>query len=211
MSAVTDIIAELDDHGFQDTSTTRKLAIINDVAHDINSREAWSYLEANAQVPLTAGDNTPTAPANFNKALSFTIPSQGIVLQPERLDVLAKTYTDLSARGTPTYYYFVGNELRVFWTPDASYTAEMNYVRIQPTLTAVSIETDILLPARHHRVLVLGSLARLYAMEDDPELAALFDGQYERRITQMTEDLIVRQYDRPERVYDVWADDDMWG
>ena len=39
------MISDIDDHGFEDSSEERKLAVLNDVYQDVLSREAWPFLE----------------------------------------------------------------------------------------------------------------------------------------------------------------------
>jgi hypothetical protein len=115
---------------------------------------------------------------------------------------------DLSATGTPFIYYFVGSAIKVLWVPDVGYTALLEYNKVQAALTPTSAETEFLIPQRHHRAVVLGSLSRLYALEDDAEQAQYFDNLFEKRIAQMAFDLITRELDRPQVIEDVW--DEGW-
>lgn len=203
------MISELDDHGFADTGESRKVAVINDTLWDIESRHPWPFLETeDTAFSLTADDNAPTLPTGFSKMLSFTIPDLALVLQPMRLDTATKSLAGKEDEtGIPYLYYFVGSELRIWKTPSETFTAKIRYLQTQTELTAASVETDILLPARHHRLAVLGSLYKLYTMEDDPELARAFLDQYETRLELIREDLFKRQYDRPDRIADVWGSD----
>lgn len=210
MATVQDLIDELDDHGFSDTSSARKVSIINDVANDINSRNPWKYLRASASLSIVSGNDTPSTPATMRQVIGITIPSISGILLPEDLRGIRKTYRGDTTAAQPTSYYFVGNTLKIYPVPDANYTATIDYVQNQATLTSSSVEADILLPARHHRCIVLGSLAKLYAMEDDTDLSPLFENQYESRILTMTEDLTAEQYDRPSRVLDVYQEYDWW-
>jgi hypothetical protein len=204
------IFSELDDHGFEDTGNTRKLAILQDTVYDVCSREPWPFLEQTASVAISSGNAVITLPSDFRAALALVIPSVG-VLTPERLDTVTKSYLAQSApTGQPFLYYFVGESMRVFPTPDANYTTTLMYLRVHPVLTATSAESEILVPVRHHRVLVLGCLAKLYAMEDDTELSAVFMQQYEQRLQLMEADLWKKQYDRPERVVDIWDNGGGW-
>lgn len=208
---VAAILSELDDHGFEDTSNGRKVAILNDVAGDVCSREAWPFLEATATISIDA-ETVTGLPADFRSSLALILPGNGI-LTPERLDTVTKTFLVGNATtptGQPYLYYFIGNTMKVWPAPDQAYSAMLMYLKVHPTLAADSVESAILLPPRHHRVLVLGSLAKLYAMEDDTELAALFAAQYEQRIQTMEADLWKKQYDRTDRIVDVWEDPWVW-
>lgn len=203
---VEELVEEADDHGFTHVSRTRKLRILSDIYADVASREAWPWLEKEANVSFTGSDNSPTMPTDFSKVISLVTDDCG-PLVPERLDYVTKAYHDLTATGTPHTYYFLGNELRLYPTPGAAVTARLKYVAKVSELDATDAETDILLPPRHHRVLALGMLSRLYLMDDDVELAVVFDKLYEDRISLMTDDLWMRQYDRSDRIYVVDDDD----
>lgn len=206
---VVEIIDELDDHGFEDTDTTRKLSVINDTVADTCSREPWPFLEDDAVLSFVASTAAPVLPSDFRAALTIVVPSLGRVLQPERLDTIVKSNSaSLDTVGVPYYYYFVGEEMRVLPVPATAYTGTLFYLRNHPELAAVDLESSILIPPRHHRLIVLGSLARLYAMEDDPDLALIFEKQYETRLRTMEQDVWKKQFDRPDRIVDLWSD---WG
>jgi len=206
---VSEIITELDDHGFADTSTARKEAVINDTMWEIDSLYPWPYLEGVATPNLTASNALVTVGVTFRSILSFTIPSQDVVLQPVRVETLEHSYPeDLTTYiGLPMYYYFIAGTLNVYPLPSSAYATRIRYLKLQSELTSASVESAILLPPRHHRAIVLGALSKLYAMEDDPELAVVFKRQYDERTTRVVEDLWARQYDRPDMVYDVFGDD----
>lgn len=213
---VSDIISELNDHGFEDTSDTRKIALINDVIWDINSRNPWRFLRSEATVDFVQGNDSVTLPSDFRAAVSLVIPptngQPGAVLTPDEEEGVRKTYMLDGRTGTPTYYYFVGEALmRLYPTPDMNYTATLDYLRNQVAVSDSTLEAAILLPARHHRAITLGVLSRLYAMEDDTELAAMFEQQFEQRIETMMEDIDRQQFDRPKKVTDVHDDYEFWG
>lgn len=203
MSTVADITSELDDHGFADTLTTRKVAIINDVVADVCSREPWPFLVKNLTLTFSGNAYASNWPADFRQVDEggITDPSTGAIIQWERRGTLKKRFANsLNTPGTPSWYYFLARRAQFLPVPLSGYTLDMDYLAQHPTLLSTSIETDILIPANHHRVLVLGALLRLYSMEDDPENAALFGQQYEGRISTMREELSRLQYDRPDRI-----------
>jgi len=61
----------------------------------------------------------------------------------------------------------------------------------------------VLLPSRHHKAIVYGALSKLYVMQDDIELGAYFSQLMENRIQTMTDDVMHRQFDRPDYILDV--------
>lgn len=202
---ISEILTELND-SFEDTVEARKVSVINEIISDICSREPWPFLEATAAVNITAGNNTPTVPTDLRAVLTFSIDSERRVLQPERTDTMMKGY-NLTATGDPLYYYFVGEELRLWPVPTRALTGTLFYLKNHPKVTSTTLEAAILIPARHHPLITLGSFARLYAREDDGELAVMFERLYEQRLKTMQNDTWKKQYDRPDRIVDLWADD----
>jgi hypothetical protein len=131
------------------------------------------------------------------------VPSIPRKLLPERYETLIANDPGLTETGVPHFYYFLGNAIRIYPTPDTTYTAQLYYEKWPTELDAASAETAILLPVRHHRVLVTGALYKLYLMEDDAELSAQFERHFENRIERMRVDLHQRQIDREEYIIDV--------
>lgn len=208
MSTLNDYRNELQNHGFTDLPPTILDEFINDAYFDVCSREPWPFLEKSATVNTVGGTATLTMPTDFGKVISMTINAQTMTLTPIRLDDYAKRYVGrYTDSGTPFSYYFEGTVVKVHPVPDTVYAITLKYLAA-PTAMTVSIDTP-LLPTRHHRVIALGALVNAYRLEDDPELAAVFEAQYEKRIQTMREDLWKRQYDRPDLIYDT-ADDSLW-
>lgn len=205
---VQDIIDELNDHGFTDTSTTRKVAVINDTVWDINSRNPWPYLEATIDLNFDGSSAVPSNfPADFRAALVVTRADTGDKIEPMRMDQVYRVHgSEISTVDQPQVFYFVGKQMRFWPVPPAGTVLHMPYLRKQAALTSASLEADILIPKEHHRAIVLGSLWKLNDMEDDYDIGQRFQAEYESRIQTMVEELFVSQYDRPDRVFDIDTD-----
>lgn len=205
MASVQDIIDELNDHGFTDTSVIRKVALINDTVWDICSREPWPFLEK--QITLTFDGTSPNPtnfPTDFRAVESLIRTDTGDPLDPERYDVMKRRYGQtLGQSGTPVAYYFRGTQMFIYFVPSSGQTLDMQYLATHPTLVQGSVGTDILIPAQHHRLISLGTLYKLYDMDDDFDIGASFQQQYEDRIQKMRNELWMRQYDRPQRIYGI--------
>lgn len=187
---MSEILSELTDHGFEDTSLIRKVAVVNDAYWDLCSRETWPFLEKQATLTFNGSDTPTNQPADFGKLISIVNPSTGQVIQAIRADDFANSFTLYAADvSDPIRYYFIGNTLRVQPVPPSGTTLKITYVAAPAELADNAAEADILLPKRHHRALVLGALAKLYLMEDDPELASAFNAMFEARIQTMRADL----------------------
>lgn len=185
-------------------SDAQLVRFINDAYYDICTREAWPFLETTYSGNLVVSQPKITAITTLSKVLSFSLPALSVLLEPRSYQWLTKKYSDLTRVGLPSYYYFDASSLNVYPVPDSAYAAVISFIKTPNTLTASSVESDILLPARHHRILVTSALSRAYTMEDDFDVAAVVDAQSERRYQLMREDLWTRQYDRPDIVEDIY-------
>lgn len=205
MSSVQDFIDEFNDHGFTDTSVTRKVALLNDTLWDICSREPWPFLEKSVVLTFDGTSPTPTnLPSDFRSLLSLVNVSTGVPLDPERYDVMERQHgADRLTGGTPNTYYFLNDTLNIYFIPDVATTLRLTYLANHPVLSQSSVEADILLPKEFHRAISLGTLYKLYDMDDDFDLAASFQAQYEDRLMKMRNQLWERNYDRPDRVYGI--------
>lgn len=206
-----DIIAELDDHGFADTNSTRKMGVLNDTIADVCSREPWPFLEKEATLTFDGISPSPTnVPADLSKVLGMQDGSLGVPIVWERWEIIKKKFSSqitTTGLGNPEYYYFVKGSPRIYPIPAATETVSLEYICFPTPILESDPESAILLPPRHHRVLTLGSLYKLYALEDDAELGQVFENEYEKRINMMREDLIRVQYDTSDRIFVVDPDD----
>lgn len=178
------MIDEMKDHEFDDLADTRLLALLNDQYQDVCSRFLWPFLETS--VPITVDANGvlggwPTDLAHI-KSLYLT--------------------TD------PLFYNILNDDTNFFLTSGSqpslikSFNAQaltLVYYKVPADLTAV---TSPIFSFRHHRVVVLGALARAYFMTDDLQLGQAFEGQYEGRINHMYTDMLKRDV-APRKRYDV--------
>jgi hypothetical protein len=197
------MIDEFNDHGFTDTSVTRKVALINDTIWDICSREPWPFLEKKLTLTFDGINAVPSnLPSDFRAAVSLIRTDTGAALDPQRYDVMKRKYgTLLNQVGDPLAYYFLRGQLNVYYIPGSGTTLDLEYLAFHAKLTSSSVETDILLPAQHHRAVVLGTLYKLYDMDDDFDIGASFQAQFEDRVVKMRNELWTQQYDRPDRIY----------
>jgi hypothetical protein len=200
---VAEIIVVLNNHGFEDTDTTEKMEALNDAYYDFCSREDWPFLEAEASLSITSGSVNVTEPTDLSKVLAIRIASIPRKLVPERYENIITADPDLAVTGAPRAYYFVGDQLRIYPTPDANYTASIYYSRFPTELSSSEVEANILIPKRHQRLLVTGTLYKLYLMEDDPDLSNQFERHFENRIERVRADMHNRQLDRTDYIVDV--------
>lgn len=209
------LLTVLTDYGFADTSTQRKVDILNDVMWDICAREPWPFLEKSLNLTF---NGAVSAPLNWTSViqpevvsvLSIVDTQYPLRLYPIRIEEFQNS---LGARATlvddPQYYYFLGPVLNVWPIPRASnVTTNCTYTYWPAALTSSSAEVAIPLPKRFHSALYFGALAQLYEMEDDAENGTRFDTRFENKLQQMRNDLWLRQRDRADTIEITDSDDD---
>lgn len=210
---IADVITELNNHGFEDTDSIQKMSVINDTIWDLEAVEPWPFLEKSIALNTDGINPYPTNfPADFKQAVYVADTLVGTGVFPERVETVRDRYSDqfLTNHDTnPVLWYIWGGVLRFYPIPPAS-TGRfyLDYIATQPQLTETSVEANILLPKRYHRIITLGSVYKLYAMEDDLQNAAAFQSMYEDKISRMREDLLRKQFQRPDIVFMTDADDD---
>lgn len=214
---VQDIMDALDLHGFEDIEDADKVAVINDVLQEINSRDPWPYLEvmvdfdAATDVDADGKVTLPGSPPVVGSVLDIVNldrSTYGKVQWIRRDEHFARNPGNLDQTGHPYKYFFVGSDLYLWPIPDSG-NYRITYLQVQEDVDASSTADDILLPARHHRVILLGAAYKLHSQEDDPENATMFKSQYDERIIMMRQDLFTQQWDKPDSI--LMTDDEDFG
>jgi len=216
---VQDIFDVLTDYGFTDTSAARKMEKINATVWDITSREAWPFMEASVDLSfdgihtyptnsqpsdgLAPGESLPPGLSltDIQSVLDITRVSDGMKLTPIRLQEADTTMPlQLTQAGVPRFYYFIAGALHVAGIPATTDILRMRYIRKHPQLVQTDVESAILIPREHHEVVELGTLVKLYDMEDDTDLSVRFQQLYEKKLQDMRQSVWMRQYDRPDHI-----------
>lgn len=198
---VSEMLAEIRDHGFDDLTDTRLLGFINDAYWNVALREAWPFLEEQA-VPTFDSSGKLLTPTDVFAVKGLFNTTSGVNLEPMRRDEFRRRHgMEMTQTGDAQLYYFVGRSLYI-WPVPSSPTLVLDYVGTPAALTVTPDATPIL-PEPFHRLVVLGALVRCYMLEDDPENAQLFRGFFEENVSQIRSAMWFRQYDRTDRIYDV--------
>lgn len=206
MADVSDMLTELDDHGFDDVATARKLSKINEAYFDICGRAPWPFLETTTSLTFAGGSTTPeTQPADFRAVTAMVITAGGGLGQRVRRirrDEWLEQYAGLEdTGGVPLYFYTIGSTIHFWPSPTADVQVTMDYIKVPPALTAASLSADILIPAQYQQAIVEGALFKLYSMEDDTDIAPTFETYFERSIQNMHEVAFKQDYSTNETVY----------
>jgi hypothetical protein len=207
---VSDIITVLNNHGFEDTDSTQKLFAINNAIWDFCQREPWPFLIKSLGLNFDGTNPYPSnMPADFKAVDWITDTVTGESIWPERLSTIRDRYgAQMSTTGAPFSFYFVGTQLRLYPVPPATIGRFLlDYHAWQQPLLDTSLEAAVIIPPRYHEVIVDGALQRLYKMDDDPELGAVKQQDFENRIQAIRSDAFSQQYVRGDRIYTLDIDE----
>lgn len=206
---VSDMLSEITDAGYGDVTSTRQVAYVNDTLWDITYREKWPFREKNIGLLFDGVSDVPTNwPSDFSQATWVYDTSMGNPIFPQRVETIRDRYasslTTTSLSNVVFSYFFIGKTAHFYPIPVSDNGTPryfMDYVAQQPTLTANSLEADILLPAAFHRTIVVGVLYKLAMLYDDTDIAPMYQSEFENKMMQMREELLRRQYQRPDQIY----------
>lgn len=194
------MLDEINDHGFQDIITTRKVNAIQAAVWEIESMEPWPFLEETITLTFSGSSGLPSnVPSNFRAALRLKDLQTGRRISWVRLD----EYEDMIGLqadlvGNPTVFYLDGGQVHVWPIPPASTTVRMRYLRWSTAITSTSVESDFLIPPQFHDAIVKGALQRIYDMEDDPGQADRMRGLMNEEVARMKATLFANEFDRPD-------------
>lgn len=205
-------------YGFEtddEMTDERKLEALNETYWDACSREAWPFLEVQDTLVIdpSSGLMTPTGGKAVGSVQAIWFSTNPRTLAPIRLDDLNQQFPNwrtANAGDNPFYYYFVSDQLYVAPIPSSAPTdGNIAFLQTPAELTAVSAESDIIIPKRFHRsVLAVGTLSRLALMQDDVDMSNAYERLYEKALALMVGEVFNRQSDRPDYIH--VHDQDNW-
>lgn len=201
-----EMFADFELYGFEDFEDSDKARLLNQSYLDIVTREPWPFMErlvtftAPANSTQLTNQSFANSPTDVASVLSFIDLTNNIVMVPERADVIEKNFDVTDNNTFPDMYYFVGDELFVYPATLGDTQYRLYYLRVPTEITENTDTSTLLIPSRHHSVIVYGALVKAYLVNDDPQAAA-FQNAFESRYQQMRNDVWQRQYDRTDRVH----------
>lgn len=208
MTIMTEWMDTMEDYGFDDLERTTLARLLDDAHKELCLREPWPFLEDAYTITQAVNDNTVTSTAGalptvghiVGKVLAFINKTDNIILEPLRLDTQMKDFVyDIDTTGCPSHYYFIGNQLCLWPTPNGAKELRIRFLREPVTLTTISADADILWPAKHDSVVLYAALSKAYYINDDPQGASM-QQVMDARFQIARSDLWMKQYDRTDRV-----------
>lgn len=194
-------------YGFDDFDDSQKLMLLNEAYFDVVTREPWPFMEKLVSALVVPSGTTQItnnsysgSPTDVNSVTSFIDSTHNIIMMPERNDTIEKKYQSGDfTNATPSVYYFVGEDVFVYPQTAGDTTYRLSYICTPDPLESDTVEADILIPKRHHAIIVYGALVKAFLVNDDPQ-AMVFQNMFESKYQQMRNDLWMQQYDRTDQI-----------
>lgn len=190
---VTDMLTQIDAHGFESQSETLKIQAINDAQTDLCSRHPWPFLETLVTPQTSPGTAFLGLQPGYKAAISLLNTTTGNRIKHVRYETVhAAEDIDITRQGEPAVFYHVGRLIGLFPVPDAAYDLKLLYLSSPLVITASG--DSLTVPDHLTRIVLQGALAYLYEINDDDQKADRFQRRFEDRIVQAINDVQMRQY-----------------
>lgn len=159
---------------------------INWVLQDIYSRADFPFKNKTVNYATTDGTNAHNLTdiaADMDKVSRVLDTTNAVELQyctPEEFNDFSLTTTE---ENKPAYWTVFGDQLKLYPTPDAAYTLQIEYKAALSDLTDASQSPT--LPDRWSEIIVLGAYAKALEWNDDFDYAGAIMIQFERMLARM--------------------------
>lgn len=196
------LLSVLNDYGFEDTNTTRKVADIQAAIWDIEGRRAWPFLGQTINLAFSGSSGVPTnLPVDVRASKRMKNLAGGRITPIREDDLEDIIGTNYSMSDTPRVYYYEDGQWKLWPIPPSSTVVRWKYVRWSAAITEATVESGILIPKYFHESTIVPlTLSRLYARDDDPEMASYYGQVGENGIALMVDTVFRQQIDQPDFV-----------
>lgn len=185
--------AELQNHGYGTDTTTAQTAALNAGLRDVANWRRWPWDEGSGTVALVVGTHTYTPPVAMVEPDSIRLAYAGVGYDLDYLesDDLLDLQTDYTTFGTPQFWTYRNQKL-IFWpTPDATYTATVQYSG--GAVTLVNGSDTVNMPDNFINPVVWAALKHLAFRERDWDAVTEADRQFLQTIGRAAADLGMKQ------------------
>lgn len=195
---LTQLQASIQAKGYGTDTAAAQLDMLNSAYREVLGKRRWPFLEKqDATIPTVVGTASYSL-AGITDFLHVDAVRLEITatkdfpeidyLPPQEFRSLEHTDRD---NGTPAYWTFVNQVLRIYPAPDKVWTLRIDYAKRPPDLSAGG---DIpVLPDAYHDILVWGAVRELTFRERDWNANQRADAYYQTRVVEMMSELGVRQ------------------
>jgi hypothetical protein len=198
---LSDLRAEVQAHGFTMTTTARIDRWLNEAYITVARRARLAQFETTQTLAFSSGTPSIALPSNVGTIVSVTVASTGQPLG-RLTGALVDTQVATGA-GAPLGYYLSGGNIVIFPQLTAATNVTLRYFA-EPTLLSGTGDVPNI-PVAYHDLLVAYAVSRGYRQEDDPQQAAAFMGDFDRRLAEMIVSERAENIDGPKQVPGMWA------
>lgn len=165
---------------------------LNQSYQELCAAHEWPFLElgdASGAAPLTITD--------LMHVLAVTDTTGGVrsLVHKDRRN-LVRSYGDLTAVGTPTWFYFTNNSVRTY--PTSADTIAVHYLKVPTEL--VNDGDEPIVPDRFQDLIIDGAMRRAYKDSDNFESVPALREIWEVDVGAMIQALTPQDYSRPEQI-----------
>lgn len=186
MATLNNLVAEVLDHQFsvsqydpyvRGSTTTGQEGKLNEALRYVAAQTDFRELLDTETIAVTINDSSYALPSDFSRLYSVVIlDSQGNRI-PLFQQVVMDFETQPAFSGQPSHYTIDGNNLRIWPSPDASYTVELRYYKVPALMIDANDEPEI--PSTYHHLLVSYALWHCYERENDYNSAQYHKGRFD--------------------------------
>lgn len=184
-------------------STQARQAIL-DAVGEVSRNVRLPANETTSTITTVAGTAGYTLPTGAVRVLSIIDPATADPLTDVGMSVLDD---EPDTRGRPSSYGLYGTSITLSPTPDQAYSLTLRYLRQGATPTSDSdvVATATGIPEDYLFGLVAYARGRLFLLEDDAEMAAVWQGQWQQALAKLKADVQRRDLSTVRRVPSMWT------
>ncbi|MGH2761382.1 MAG: hypothetical protein ACRDLD_02180 [Thermoleophilaceae bacterium] len=178
--------SEVQARGFDHKASGRIDLWLNRAYQRVTDRDPWPFLEATQVGP------SPLSISDLRAVLTVVDTSAERQLFWQDRRTLAEADPLLTQTGDPWAWFMDAGALTAY--PTSAHDLSVRYLKVAVELGADDVP---LFDARYHYMLVDGAVALAYRDSDNFEAAEANELEFERRLREMADDLLVVHYDTP--------------
>ena len=155
----------------------------------------WPFFETNASLTCVAGQRdyplSAIGPGSWSEIVSLVGSTPGVRLQLISYDQGEDSFIARNPDylGQPRYYSVWGGGVQLWPKPDSGYTLQVRGYR-KPNSWHLQDAVEVDCDERFHRSLIYFTVAQLYQLQEDVEMAASYRASFEEAVRLVQADIV---------------------
>ena len=182
--------------------STEIVGYINDAQNDIFNEYRLPFMQTTQDYTVTIGEadisDGTGLPANYVQAIDLLVTTDGseslIPYMPFREidgDYPDAADTDAHPSGGPRYWYYYGETIKLYPSPDKAYTLKLRYYKRPTEITSDDSVPEV--PSEFREVLIMGAAYRVLQVKDNYDQASVLQNKYDEILQKL-----VMRYSQPQ-------------